>query len=388
MYSTLILQIQFFEYLPRWLAPALLVTGIALFLLGYLRTFGPWWAQNWLGSALTVLGGVLIVLEAIPEFTSVLMLLFFAFAKWFEGVGVIRIYRIIVGFFSTSQSDGSSVTKHVYKYLLIGFIVLLTAWAIVLTVIFGPFQLPLENEIAIIWTVTIVLLAVVGMGFKLRSAAERLPLSLIAGFTLAAAGTEIYSLSLLGIAISPAPSLIDGGALSLKISYDLGTILLGQAALAIGFWTSALMWISPEVLDPASVGGYYGEKTKHSRTLLEGDEDGNDWCSVDSLPTGERGEDLVNSSYLVIETEYVGGTRPANEYPEEVRVIALCVLTKYLHSPELEYGRKVEFLREKGHIEKAVTREIDRLLDNGWERSEFISLGIPTGLIDGGYSDG
>lgn len=381
--NPVIFQIQWFPYIPEWLAPTLLIGGFTLFIIGYFRAFGPWWAQRSHGLIITGLGGLLIVLEAFPEFTWLIMLLFFTTAKWFEGVGIVRFLNRFSRVLGSSEGSGSSLTTYLLFSLVLLFVVLTAAWVIVYLLIFGPVESTLAEEIAVTLTVTTALLAVLGMSFRLCKTARRLPISLILGFAIAVAGAEVYSFNLLGLAITVPSAVIDLNEGAFRVTYDLIPLLIGQAAYSVGFWFAVVIWISPDTPISAKVGGYYSEKTRHSRRLREGNEEGRNWCQADSLPQGEEGNDLVNSAYLVLETDFVNATKPASEYPEDVRIQAMCVLTRYLLSPDVQFGRKVEILRDKGYIAKVVAEEAVRLQADGWDRSELISLGIPKALIDG-----
>ncbi|WP_244661283.1 hypothetical protein [Haloferax gibbonsii] len=224
------MQISFlFEYVPEWLSIALLAVG---------STFVTWGlpfvdaddelsvetGQDVLGVILLGIGvGVTVWgTRSISVFAPIAVVVVLL-TGFLEGLAAISIYKKLVDLvLRRSAPSGGSFRRKLFGGLLAFFLVVLSGWALVAAVVWGPIELGVGESVRLYWTVVTVTVTVIGMSTKFWSTKERSPTPILFGGVFLITGAEIVNLRF-----------------TTELTLYVGTVV----AYTLGFWFGVALLI-------------------------------------------------------------------------------------------------------------------------------------------------
>lgn len=200
----------FLDSTPEYLGPFLIAIGLLITTATFLTTAIR--GSDSLGSLVGVfivalIGSGIVGIWVFQRYTFLFAALMLLAGRWIEGVAATRFLSTLVRFFSLNSSQsGDLVAKIVrrLKYaLLIGFITVVAGWIALGVIMFGPVTKTYAYELAVVWTVYVGLLSLLGLVWKFRrvdnEVYKRVPFVLpsLVGLILAVTGSQLYNFKIM-----------------------------------------------------------------------------------------------------------------------------------------------------------------------------------------------
>jgi hypothetical protein len=220
MLSPLLLPVDWFvDYEPPWLGIAVMLIGLVCVMTSYV-----WSVQVQKSAGYYLLYFLVLGLAAYPWFRTypqpfVLLLTFVG--SWFQGVGIVRGYLKLVHYAkkvkhaminwltssdSADRAGGDSTRDHARRgiqkvswillFQLLGLLAVTTSvWIGVGLTVYGDLTLEsLTTDIVIVWTLITLSGSILGLTWRFWTVRGSLPLLLMLGIVLLAAGAELQNL--------------------------------------------------------------------------------------------------------------------------------------------------------------------------------------------------
>jgi hypothetical protein len=229
------------EYLPAWLATAIVAAGVTVALVSL---FADGADDEWIRRIAVVgvgLGGALLVvgtrrLDAAPMMVGVVLV-----GKYIEGLTLMRTYQklsyaVRTRSLPSTAAGVSGLRSRVTYTVVLVFLLAAAAWVSVWAVVWGPVETSLAPAIRLYWTLATVVVAVVALYVKLAGTDRtELPSGVKLGAILVIAGSEIYNLG------------------SLRLS--LAVYVAGTVAYSVGYWVGVVGFVVDDPLGNLAIGG-------------------------------------------------------------------------------------------------------------------------------------
>lgn len=192
----------FIDYVPPWLAPSLIISGILAILwfeefrlsyeVGNYRLESNFWF-------------FLITVASIPVLypwylaqTDLFMFAFVIGGRWLEGVAGVRFLQKVEYLLVEHElSFGKSLRERAVYMALSFFVVIVSGWTAVYILARGPIVQSVAYDILLVWTLMTFITSALGVIWKVWSIKDTLPFSLLVGITICFAGVEIYNYTFL-----------------------------------------------------------------------------------------------------------------------------------------------------------------------------------------------
>lgn len=218
----------FVDFVPAWLGPLLVGTGIILLIIGLIHRYEiivgdiPYQPDYRFG--LLLLTCLATMYPWITTHTDVFALTVVLFARTLEGGTTVRFSQKILKFKETSNwGGGGKELKRKILYRMTGVLaIILGVWIAIGLVIFGPISNSLAYDLALVWTLVTLSVAVLGVVWKLSKVDQTVPVLLGLGVVLAFAGVEIYNY--------------------INFITQIGSFVLGNIAFTSGYLIALWIW--------------------------------------------------------------------------------------------------------------------------------------------------
>lgn len=233
------------DYVPAWLGPALLAVGLLCMFFSM-----AWSISRGSDSTSISLSGLLVAcvtlgigLLLVPlyfEYTYIAAAGLLLAGRWLEGVAATRFLSKIVRFVTATNSSSlaSTIKRRLRRATIVFGVVLIAGWGALWVLVLGPVVVSRTYDLTLIWTLSVGILSILGLGFKFASidsrAYEIAPMfvPMVIGVVLAVTGAQLYNFELF-------EQVIATGDIEISISaFDPVLLIVGNIVYLGGYYWS------------------------------------------------------------------------------------------------------------------------------------------------------
>jgi hypothetical protein len=200
------------DYVPDWLGPTLLGSGLLLVVFTFLSF--SYSGDGDESTSLSVgtfallsigVGGGFLAVPLYRRYTFAFAAGLLLAGRWIEGVAATRLLTKVIRFFSGTGTGSLSGTlkRRLRRMAIVVLVLLLAGWTALWVVLFGPVVVSQTYDLTLIWTTLVGVLSLLGLGFKFTSVDNRVYLieprfvPMLLGLILAVTGAQLYNFEIL-----------------------------------------------------------------------------------------------------------------------------------------------------------------------------------------------
>lgn len=225
--GSLVLQVGFFvDYVPEWLGPLLMASGIFYLIIGYFETsiLQTELSASPVALVMMATGLMLLFVQSYLSLGPIVIVILLAFTRWIEGVAAVRFYQKVAYVLRHRDLPHTgTLTDRVALKLLMLFTVIMGGWAVLLVLTRGPFIRSLTYDLALVWTLVSATISILGMSLKFLSIRDQLPLISLFGFAVASTGAELFNFT--------------------SLFTELKVFAVSNISYSLGYWVAVYLWL-------------------------------------------------------------------------------------------------------------------------------------------------